>query len=150
MAGTFLISGNTTWHPDLSFPLLYVTLFDIKHGLFPFVPWTIFGFAGCSLALAWRKRVRWGMLRPAGLAMVLYLVLLGVTPFGVGDCYGPRYWVPFLPWLALAAVEVVSKSHLSVRFAFAVALLLSLGIAIPGALRYMHLYDQPVFAAWRR
>ena len=27
-----------------------------------------------------------------------------VTRFGSGFCYRPRYWVPFLPWLAIATI----------------------------------------------
>ena len=39
--------------------------------------------------------------------MAMQLLVLTASNFEVGSCRGPRYWVPFLPWMAVAAMYTV-------------------------------------------
>jgi hypothetical protein len=76
-----------------------------------------------------------------GVAMVLYVAALAWTRVFPGDCYGPRYWIAWLPWLAITASESrYRRSLLALCAASAV-------IAIPCALRYGDLFQQPAWSA---
>jgi cytochrome bd-type quinol oxidase subunit 2 len=83
------------------------------------------------------------------LPLFLYLIVLSSIGFGSGWCYGPRYWVAFLPWLALGTVEAIRRAGRYQRALCAILVLFGVAIAIPGALRYPQLFYKPVFDAWR-
>jgi hypothetical protein len=71
----------------------------------------------------------------------LHLALLSYWSVGPGACYGPRHWVPFLPWMAVAAVKVVVGSGKVWQMVFWLVTAVSLVISVLGALRYPQLYS---------
>ena len=83
--------------------LMWRTILSPKVGAWFFAPWTIpvIYFLIRSF-FSYEKKV-------SGTTYVMNLVATGIFPVaGVlmimplgGYCYGPRYWVPFLPWLAI-------------------------------------------------
>ncbi|MGD0076336.1 MAG: hypothetical protein ABSD31_18675, partial [Candidatus Binataceae bacterium] len=153
LARTAVISGNLGLVPVRSFQPLFEALLGPSHGLLNFAPWTIVALISLGLAL-----LPWGgessVLRPIAVPTALYMVLLSLDSFGPGTCYGPRYWVPFLPWLAIASVEGLRSIrrpwpiHYALLLSYVPAVVLGAAIAIPGALRYWQLFERPASAAW--
>jgi len=145
LAKTPVISGNLGLTP-FAFYHFYDTFLDPVHGLLYFVPWSIFVFL--AIPFAWRSNasglelIRWLVL-----PLAFYIILMGST--GPGLCYGPRYWVPFLPWFALATVQIMRRAQRPAVFACIFLVLLSALVAIPGALRYSQMFSQPPWAALR-
>ncbi len=146
LAMTPLISGNGGLLP-FSIGRLYETFLAPEHGLFIFAPWTIVVFLAIPFAFGsahpWSRALR-AMVMPIS----LFTILMGCGAPGL--CYGPRYWIPFLPWFALAAIEVIGRARRPAVIAWGLVVLLSALIAIPGALRYAELFSQPPWAAWER
>jgi hypothetical protein len=68
------------------------TLIGSRHGLFTFVPWTVGAFA--SLFLGWRKP----LVRVIAIPVFAFLLVLSLAGVAASASYGPRHWVPFLPW----------------------------------------------------
>jgi len=124
------------------------TFLGYREGLLLYAPWTIYGFIACGLSF-WSRNQGSRLARTMALPLFLYLIVLCSTGFGAGYCYGPRYWVAFMPWLALGTVEAIRRSGRYQRAACAVLILFAIGIAIPGALRYPQLFRRPVLDAWR-
>jgi len=87
--------------------LLWRTFIEPETGVLMFIPWSIAVFVFLALSFFLRKpeiRPVTGVLRmlAAGIAPVaaVYMIL----PYTGQYCYGPRYWIPFVPWLALALI----------------------------------------------
>ncbi len=109
LAKTFVISGNSSWLRGASLKSIYDTFFEPGHALLYFIPWAIIAFI--AIARAFRSEAPEAkLLRQMALPLVLFLVLLSCSGTGPGLCYGPRYWIPFLPWFALATIEDVKQS----------------------------------------
>ena len=141
----FLVLGL---EPSFQFRQLADTLLDPVEGLLLYAPWTIFGFLACarsSLSLSEDSR----LVRTMALPLFLYLIVLSSIGFGAGYCYGPRYWVAFLPWLALGTVEAMRRAGRYQHALCAVLVLFGAAIAIPAALRYPQLFHRPALDAWR-
>jgi hypothetical protein len=147
LAGTPLISGSEAWWlaPDLG--PLHDTLLDPAHGVLVFAPWAIFAVFAIARAFD-RFDPESAMLRRMAWPMILYLFLLAITGFGPGYCYGPRYWVPFLPWLAVATVQAARVAGRKGRVICALLIALGVAIAIPGALQLPQMYSKPASAGW--
>ncbi len=130
LARTFLIPPRGQNEPyATALETLYDSFLSPKFGLFIFAPWTILAIAGLR---------RWP---GVGCALVLYAAAIGVTHVYAGGV-GPRYWVAFMPWLAVLAAKTPDRQTLLVLCLFSAAL------AIPCLLRYRELFEQPVTAAW--
>ena len=153
LARTAIISSNLSgpWplgsNTAANFFHLSDTFFGSEHGLFVWVPWTIFaifpiGQAFCS------PGARPRFMREMSFPMVLQLVVLTASNFGPGYCFGPRYWVPFLPWMAVAAAETLRTSGWVWRTTFAILAMLSMAFAIVGALRYWQILSQSPWFLW--
>jgi hypothetical protein len=92
-------------------PVLWRTFLEPERGLWVFVPWSIVAFWFLihaffrrNLEMAIPLRVMGiGILPAAGVFMMIFNT--------GGDCFGPRYWVPFLPWLSIALV--IGAGHVS-------------------------------------
>jgi hypothetical protein len=124
------------------------TLVDPVEGLLLYAPWTIFGFFVCGRAFfSPSKGAR--LARTMALPLFLYLLAVGSVGFGAGYSYGPRYWVAFMPWLALATVEAMRRMGRYPRALCVVLILCGVAMAIPGALRYPQLFNRPALDAWR-
>ncbi len=153
LARTPIISGNQAgpwpFGPDTApdFSRLSDTFLGSQHGLFVWVPWTIFaifpiGQAFCS------PGVRPRFIREMSFPMALQVVVLTGFIGRPGTCYGPRYWVPFLPWMGVAAVETLRKSRWVSRATFAILALVSLAFSIVGALRYPQMFSRSPWRLW--
>lgn len=157
LTGSYMRTGTTGW-VWITSPLdLPSTFIDPAHGLLVFVPWTIFAWLALlrSLPDLFRKGLRPDIYSWAGLPMLGTLVLLALFYYLGGTCYGPRYWVPFLPWLAvLAAVSFYDASSLirkaGNRLLFLFAAILGMAVAVPGYLFYESLWDQPFHYPYSR
>jgi hypothetical protein len=150
LALTPVISGNSSWIRGASFQSLYDTFLEPGHGLLYFVPWSIIAFITIASAFLKRHSQAEGkLLRQMGLPIVLYLALLSCSGTGPGLCYGPRYWVPFLPWFALATADSLSRARRPALIACGVLVALAVLIAIPGALRYPDIFSRVPWAAWQ-
>jgi hypothetical protein len=136
------------FHWSLQFSELANTLFGYREGVLLYAPWAIFGFIACAVALVSRSNHS-RLLRTIALPLFLYLLVLSSTGFGAGYCYGPRYWIAFMPWLALGTVEATRRSGRYQQAVCALLVLFAIGLAIPGALRYPQLFRRSVLDAWR-
>ncbi len=124
------------------------TLVDPDEGLLLYAPWTIFGFLACGYAFCSpSKEAR--LARTMALPLFLYLLAVSSVGFGAGYCYGPRYWVAFMPWLALGTVEAMRRMGRYSRALCMVLIVCGVAMAIPGALRYPQLFNRPALDAWR-
>jgi hypothetical protein len=124
------------------------TLVDPVEGLLWYAPWTIFGFVFCGSAFfSTSEDARMG--RAMALPLFLYLLAVSSVGFGPGYCYGPRYWVAYMPWLALATVEAMRRMGRYPRVVCIAMILCGVAMAIPGALRYPQLFNRPALDAWR-
>jgi len=124
---------------------LFNMLANSRHGLFVFVPWTMFAFA--AFLIRWPSND----IRLLAIPVALFLLVLSCIPAvwaGPGACYGPRYFVPFLPWMSLATVETARGTRWMPLVVGLVVI--SAVIAIPGALRYHYVCDLPMSAAYER
>ena len=146
LARTLVISGNG-FLIARDFHSLYDTLLDPGHGLLIFAPWAVLALFPLGQALC-TEPSRSSMLRRMALPIALYLILLVIDDQGPGTSYGPRYWIPFMPWLAIAAVETTSKSSHFRRILYAPLIVLGFAIAIPGALCYPDIFALPPSTAW--
>jgi hypothetical protein len=145
LARTPVISGNGTGPWPLgsdtapNFFQLGDTFIGSEHGLFIWAPWTVFaifpiGQAFCSVDSSPR------FLREMSLPMAMQLVLLTASDFGPNACFGPRYWVPFLPWMAVAAANTFRSTRWTWRMIFLPLLVTSGVFSIVGALRYPQMF----------
>lgn len=147
LAGTPLIAGSEAWPLATNLEPLHDTLLDSTHGVLVFAPWTIFAVFAIAHAFD-RFDADSVMLRRMAWPMMLYLFLLAITGFGPGACYGPRYWVPFLPWLAVATVQALRAAGSRGRVAGALLILLGMAIAIPAVVQLPKMYSMPPSAGW--
>ena len=147
LAKTLVISGNSSWLRGASLKSIYDTFFEPGHALLYFVPWAIIAFI--AIARAFRSDFPEAkLLRQMALPLVLFLVLLSCSGTGPGLCYGPRYWVPFLPWFALATIEDTSRVRRPALIACGILVVVAALFAIPGALRYPDIFSRVPWAAW--
>jgi hypothetical protein len=128
------------------------TLFDPSHGLFPFMPWAV-------LALLWApagfrraatspsKGLDTHARRQLALPLFSFLAVYSIIGWGPGYCYGPRYWVALLPFLAMAAVDfAVSGKEWRLHLTGALAAVGML-VAVPAAIKYDRLFSRPAAAS---
>jgi hypothetical protein len=148
LAQTFVISGNSSWLRGASLKSIYDTFFEPGHALLYFIPWAIIAFV--AIARAFRSDAPEAkLLRQMALPLILFLVLLSCSGTGPGLCYGPRYWVPFLPWFALATIQDLSRVRRPALVACGILVLIAALFAIPGALRYPDIFSKVPWAAWK-
>ena len=74
------------------------------------MPWTILPFVWAPIAIRRGVAERHGLLavdarRQIVLPLLLCTTAVGALGFGPEFCYGPRYYVPLFPLLALLAVD---------------------------------------------
>jgi hypothetical protein len=149
LAGTPLISGNASWLRASSFQSLYETFLEPAHGLLYFVPWVVIAFI--AIVRAFRSDAPdASLLRQMAIPLVLYLVLVSCSGTGPGLCYGPRYWISFLPWFALAVMQSANRARRPALVVCGLLVVLGALVAIPGALRYPQVFSREPWVAWQR
>ncbi len=153
LAGVPLISGQLGWRWVSAPQHVIATLTSPYNGLLPFAPWTLVGGAWLLQGLRGpgSRTSREGEpgpgagLRELGWALALWLPL-HMAHGSLGElCWGPRYWVPWLPVLAVATVA--AWSGLRRRERVWVGLLVAAGAFAtwPGALAWPFVWGRP---AW--
>jgi hypothetical protein len=146
-------SGSSLARIELGVYRFFESLISLNYGLFWYAPWT--AFALWSIA---SRRARQGQCRDLqdymSFPCLLYFLLLALlallslnSGYSPSFCYGPRYWVPFLPWLAIAFAAQIAASSRSKRWSLAAVAMIAAVISIPGAIRYSHLFAKPFYAS---
>lgn len=124
-----LLTGYHRWKPEQHG--LHGSLLDSLPPLLSSAQW---GFVVCfpvlAIALPWMAR--WLRTKPAeygtifGIAIV-YLILIGMLPSWHGAwCYGPRYWIFILPFVALPAIGTFDWLQTRTRAALLTGCLIAL------------------------
>ena len=132
-------TGYHVWKPEIHgftgdlFDAMYHLLFTAQWGL-------AFCFPMLLLALPfighWCRRdpIRYGTLLGIG---VTYLLLIGMLPSWRGEmCYGPRYWLFVLPFVALPAVNCVQRLASGTKPAWVAVVVVSVGLLYSTALQW--------------
>ena len=151
IARTLVVAGRDPWRWALGTWPVGDTLFSDDHGLFLFVPW--------ALLPAWallRSRptpappasASAALLRQVSLAALVHFAILATNRNGTGWCYGPRYWVPLLPLMALGVATIAETATRTFRVSLVVLALLSLSFSIPAALRYRDAFVARPHEVW--
>jgi hypothetical protein len=126
------------------------TLFDGRYGLFVFVPWAVFSWLVLAKALPGpRESSSNTLLRQMAFPTLLFWGLVSFHYTLGSSCYGCRYWVPFLPWFSIAAMEGVAKVKNWLRGLFVYLALSGVLIAVPAAMCYPFVWDKPPLTALR-
>src|SRR5262249_46309524 len=109
-AVSHLLLGKSTIR-DMSFifdpALVWRTFLEPETGVLLFIPWSVVAF--CFMLLSFFSVRR----SPPEKTRILKVLAAGtfpvaavymILPYTGQFCYGPRYWVPYVPWLALALI----------------------------------------------
>ena len=116
------------------------TLVHKRHGLVLFVPWILVGLSGIGLRAAGTPTIR--LWRWIALPCLLQLGVLSLHGGLGGTCYGPRYWIPFMPFLAIATAGVLKHGGRALRWTTAVLALLTAITVLPSALQSDRVWDE--------
>ena len=140
-----MIAGTDPWRWADGLGPLFDTLVGAQHGLLRFVPWTLLVLASAVYArpsLTPPAHASQALFRQIALPLVLYVLLLAVRADPPGSCWGPRYWVAFLPFLALAVVQIAQREGRAFSIALFALALLSVPLALAAAIRYPFVFDR--------
>lgn len=154
---TFLKSFTTTgnlpfaWANGLT--SLYDTFLHFTQGVLLYVPWVViplvWGVVGSRPGVPDREGVvsveaRRQMIIPT----LLTVATIASVAWGPGYCYGPRYWVPLFPMLAILAVDFAIAGGAWRRWVLAVPAAYAMAIAVPAGLQYHRLFSVPPLTAY--
>lgn len=145
--GRVWISGTYAWQPPDGLRTFFDTMLHERYGALTFVPWLVLAVPGM-----WRGPAPGaaGSARQIGLPCALHWVLLGTYGAMGATCYGPRYWIPFMPFFAVAAALALAGAGRAFRAGFAVLALAGLLLSVPGALLHKKAWDErPYFGLLR-
>src|SRR4030095_8711191 len=99
--GFWMVGGHIDPATVWVFPNPFKALFDLRYGLFVFVPWVVFSWVALAKAFSGSaenpKKI---LLRQMALPTLLFWGLISFHWTLGSSCYGCRYWVPFLPWFS--------------------------------------------------
>jgi hypothetical protein len=108
------------------------TFFETRSGLLLFIPWSVVVFGFFILSFFFRRNSASQVLRVIAVGTLPVAAVYMILPNTGGFCYGPRYWVPYLPWLALAfvlGIKIYPRAR-SILFAPVLVILVGLSIVI--------------------
>jgi hypothetical protein len=144
LAGTPMIVGAGGSPPLGGLKSMYDTLLERDHGLICFVPWVPFAFLGLADSI----RRKPSLSRAFAIATFFHFIVLSSSGFGPSDCFGPRYWVPLLPWFAIEGVRFFVRARPGFRVVAAAAMALGALISISGAALYTDSFMQAANRWW--
>ena len=103
---SYLLLGKVTLRFGLFFFDLvpWRTFLAKERGLWLFVPWSVAAFCFLILSFVYRNLDVTRTLRIIATGILPVAMVYMIIPHTGEMCYGPRYWVPYLPWLSLAFV----------------------------------------------
>jgi len=142
VGGRTMFSGAAAWVAPEGFDTAWRPLFGKRYGLVSFVPWLAVVFvalvrSGSNVGSNGTGRLRFQV----GIPVALHWVLLSSYGAMGQTCYGPRYWIPFIPWFAVCAAVAASEGGRWVRVALGVTGVATALLSIPAALQYLHVWD---------
>jgi len=151
VTGKLFIGGNADLTQAWGFPSA-LTLYDMQYGLLLFVPWLLILMVGGVAFLL--NNLKIGpeatiFVRQVWISSLLFFLLISAYIYLGGSCYGPRFWVPFLPLFAVATILFVVQAGKFIQWLAWGLGILSVFIAIPGAIFYRNVWDQGPFAGLR-
>ena len=120
-------------------------LFSPTHGLFVFSPFLL--LVPCCLHLALRDRETRSLTAAISGAVLLQLILYGMTDWRQGTSFGPRWLTDMLPMLFWMLPPMVAALSAAGRVAFYVACGIAVAIEVVGAFWYTGVSDDAVRAA---
>ena len=136
-------------------PVLWRAFTDRNHGLFLFVPWTIVVFGFLVIVLIDRRRKRNTDLIGMAAGILPMVAIYALLPDTSGYCYGPRYWIPYLPWFSLLFIlfskrywhrhPIVIRSTLILLVALSTITVISAAILVPSAVLFW--YEPPWYSS---
>ncbi len=145
LAGIPLISGQLGWRWIARPQQLLATLTSSHHGLLLFAPWVAAGGAALALGVLRADTNAPPGLRDFGWALLPWL-LLHMLHGSLGElCWGPRYWVPWLPVLAVATLLAWRGYGLRGRVAVVLAVAAGAFATWPAVLAWPFVWGRP---AW--
>lgn len=128
------------------------TFLDPKQGLLYFVPWTGIAFVWGPLMSRPTVVDRDGLAtvsarRQIVLPMFLCLLVYSLVAWGPGWCYGPRYWVPLMPFFAILVVDFAVSGGPWRRAAVWGLAAVSCLFAVTASVQYHWLFQKPPLAS---
>jgi hypothetical protein len=135
---------------------LWLTLYEPEHGLFMFTPGGIAAVFWGPISL-WRSRsvtlLAPGSLETQARRQVVFstfavMLVFASVGFGPGWCYGPRFYVPLFPFLAILSVDwFLVAARRWERWLFVALAGYGLVSAVPSAPQYHWLFSRKPFEA---
>jgi hypothetical protein len=155
---TFLKSFTTTgnlpfaWANGLS--SLYDTLLHKTQGVLLYVPWVVLALLWGVIGSRPGAPEREGLVSVEARRQMIIPILLTIATvasvaWGPGFCYGPRYWVPLFPMMAILAVDFALAGGPWRRIVLGVAAAYAMAIAVPASFQYHRLFSTPPLTAYR-
>jgi hypothetical protein len=95
---------------DMSFifdpALIWRTFIEPETGLLLFIPWSVavFSFMFWSFVSGPTAHPVTRILKVLAAGILPVAAVYMILPYTGQFCYGPRYWVPYIPWLALGLI----------------------------------------------
>jgi hypothetical protein len=80
-----------------------------------------------------------------GFPVVLHWLLVSTYGALGGTCYGPRYWIPFLPAFALGAAGAAREGGRAMRASLAATGAVAAILSVSAALIYLRVWDEPPY-----
>jgi hypothetical protein len=144
--------GAANWTSAHGLQSFVATLFEPAHGLLMFMPWACIPFIWGPVAARANPEVTVGLLtvtarRQLVLPLLMFLAVYSIIGWGPGYCYGARYWIALLPFLAMLTIDFAVAGAAWRRQLVSVLAAMAMLIAVPGAIKYTKLFSRPAASA---
>lgn len=164
LAGLALLAVNRLTIPELlasgamritaarSLDPMFYTFFEREHGLFSYVPWAVAPLVWGPVSLVRPPKAQVGLLglearRQMVLATFAIVLVFSAVSFGPGWCYGPRFYIPVMPYLAILAVDWALVARRWERAMLAALAVWGAVVAFPSVVQYHWLFSRGPFDA---
>jgi hypothetical protein len=148
-----MTAGAIPFFPAQGLKSFKETLYsDPAASLFLFVPWAVIPFFWGPFAARPGAVNEEGLLtvdarRQIVIPMFLSLLAFSIVGWGPGFCYGPRYWIPVLPFMAMLAIDFAIAGRPWRRAGVGLLAAVSGAMAITAAVQYHWLFMKDPLAS---